>query len=362
MNTIRITMIALAAMVLIACGQNDGEDVSRNEHKAPVIRVKTETISKLDHAPPVYTSGTVAAREEIRLSFKIGGVIHSIFVNEGAWVKKGQLLARLNPQEIKAQVNQAESALEKANRDLERASRLYEDTVVTLEVVQDLTTAKEVAASNLEIAKFNQQYAEIYAPASGRILKKFAESGEIIGPGSPVFYLAANNTEQVIRGSLTDVDIVRVNYGDPAEVFFDAWPADTFHAKVIEIAAGTDPMTGTFEIELQLMPHKKSLKNGFVGHIALSPQQNGDWMKIPMNALVEADNKSATFYAPGPEQTAQLITVQQYNIHNEFISVPAESLKGHSVIITDGARYIKSGDLISIVNQNPPAEENLAGN
>ncbi|MDX2247507.1 MAG: efflux RND transporter periplasmic adaptor subunit [Bacteroidia bacterium] len=346
MNTFQTLLFSAAIALFAACGQST-TSVTEAE-RTPAIPVRIEPVVTLKENPAILTSGIVAAREEIKLSFKTGGVIRAIYVNEGSTVQKGQLLAKLDPSEIDAQVNQATSAAEKARRDLERAARLYEDTVVTLEIVQDLTTAKDVAEANLRIATFNRQYSEIYAPASGRILKRFAESGEIIGPGSPVFFLAATNSDQVIRAGITDADIVRVNYGDRASVHFDAWPADTFHAQVVEIAAGADPMTGVFSVELQLEKHPKTLKNGFIGQITLIPQTEEKWVKIPLTAVVEAEPRKAKVYTtePGSPIVKQVI-LSHYRIGNDHIAVPVSQLNGLTEVITDGARYLKPGSAVT---------------
>ena len=342
-----ITILTL--LVIVGCKENTAPQTqSESSHAIPV---KVESVIENQSVSPIITSGIVAANEEIRLSFKIGGIIRSLYTTEGAWVKKGQLLARLDPQEINAQVAQAESGLNKAQRDLERGQRLYEDTVTTLEVVQNLTTAVEVAEAQLKVAKFNQQYAEIYAPASGRILKKFAQEGEMIGPGNPVYYLAATNSSQVIRTSLTDVDVVKINYGDNARILFDAWPRDTFTASVSEIAAGTNPMTGTFEVELSLNKHSKNLKNGFIGKVELIPSQEDNRVLIPISAVVEADAKTATIFIPGNEPNqVQQIQLKDYRIKNNHVSVYKTDLKGASMVITDGAHYLKAESSVNIVN------------
>ena len=107
--------------------------------------------------------GKLASKEELKLSFKTGGIISEIFVDEGQTVKKGQVLAKLNLSEIQAQVNQAILGLDKAERDYRRANNLYKDSVVTLEQLQNTTTALDIAKSNVKIAEFNLQFSTIKA-------------------------------------------------------------------------------------------------------------------------------------------------------------------------------------------------------
>ena len=342
----------LIALAILAGCQTVAQSPPQKEQKAQeVIPVKLESLTSEEGVIPIMSSGVVAAQEEVKLSFKIGGVISAVYVQEGQQVKKGQLLARLDPAEINAQVAQAEIALEKSERDLKRVAQLYADTVATLEQVQDLTTAKNVAEQNLKIATFNQQHATIHAPVSGRILKRFAEKGEVIGPGNPVFFLAATHTAQVVRISLADVDLVKVQMGDRAEVSFDAWPGQIFEARVNEMAAGANPMTGTFDVELKLTKSPQSLRNGFIGKVKVFPSSRMAWVKVPISAVVEADAEMATIYVPNEDgESFEPVYLKHYQIGNGFITVSPDQLDGVSKLITEGARYLKPGAKISIVN------------
>ena len=341
-------------LLFLAGCQTVAQSPQNQQKPQEIIPVKVESLSSEDGVIPIISSGVVAAQEEVKLSFKIGGIISAVYVQEGQQVKKGQLLARLDPAEINAQLSQAKIALEKSERDLNRVQQLYEDTVATLEQVQDLTTAKKVAEENLKIASFNQQHATIYAPVSGRVLKRFAEKGEVIGPGNPVFFLAATNTAQVVRISLADVDLVKVQMGDKAKVSFDAWPGQTFDASVNEIAAGANPMTATFDVELKISGAPTSLRNGFIGKVSLFPSSQASRVKIPITAVVEADAETAMIYIPGEDgQSFEPLRLKHYEIGNGFITISPDQVKGITQLITDGARYLKPDSRISIIHPRP---------
>ena len=119
----------------------------------------------------------------------------------------------------------AKQAVQKAERDMVRIQKMYADTVATLEQVEDLTTRYKVAKSDLAIAEFNQQYAKIIAPVSGRVIKRFAEKNELINPGNPIFQIASNNGKGfVLNIGVADKDVIKLKMGDRAEVIFDAFP------------------------------------------------------------------------------------------------------------------------------------------
>lgn len=341
----------IMAALMVSCAPEQQTKVeSKQEEAVPVALVP---VNPYQSGIAIKSSGIVGSQKEVKLSFKIGGVIQQVFVKEGAYVKKGQLLARLNTREIDAQVIQAQAGLDKAKRDLDRVNKLYQDTVATLEQVQDLTTAKDVAEANLDIASFNKKFAEIYAPASGRILKKFAENGEIVGPGNPVYFLATEDQAKVIRIGISDKDVVKISMKDIAKVHFDAFPDRILKAYVSEIAAGANPQNGTYEVELSIDAEGLALKNGFVGKVEIFPQAANGMVQIPLSALVEADNNHALVYAlDSTGERAQALNLRNYELGDSFMVVSGEQLLGNSKLISDGARLIAPNTLVKVTEDN----------
>ena len=129
-------LFAATAVVLTACN-GDSQAASTIDD---AIAVKLQPVTTTQYAPVLKYSGSMASTAEARLSFKIGGIISKIYVKEGDHVVKGQLLATLDLTEINAQVQQATQNAEKAQRDVTRARNLYNDTVATLEQLQNATT------------------------------------------------------------------------------------------------------------------------------------------------------------------------------------------------------------------------------
>lgn len=347
-----IPLLILLAL-FVACGESSTPTEATNKIEEPIV-VRTAKIKTNQQAETIIGTGRLAAQEEVRLSFKIGGIVKGIYTEAGHNVRKGQVLARLDATEIDAQVLQASEALRKAERDLARVQSLYADSVATLENVQDLTTAKAVAAANLEIARFNQQHAVIYAPTSGKVLKRFAEQGELIGPGTPILFLASSQGTQIIKVGLADKDVIRLQKGDQASVSFDVWPDQAFPARVNEIAAGADAMSGTYEVELALEKIPAALKNGFVASVQIFPSQIQESRQIPIGALVEAGPEYAAFYVPSEDgKSVRLHTIKNYVIHDDYLSVAAAEWGEPTVVITRGAKYLRPMQAITIAEPKP---------
>ena len=285
-------MILTTFLLIMACKKTPPQREESTRLPVRTISVKEKVVSF-----PVHTSGKLASKTESKLSFKTGGIIQRIHVDEGQTVEEGQLLAALNLSEIRSKARQAELALQKARRDYTRARNLYNDSVATLEQYQDALTALEVARTNADIAKFNLAYSEIRAPSAGKILKRVAEANEIVGPGQPVFLFASTESAWVVRVNLTDKDIISVQLDDSASVSFDAYPGKTFACHVSETGKSADPYTGTYEVELRMDELPESLVSGFMTRVDIFPVKSVKKMIIiPVEALIEGTGMRGSCY------------------------------------------------------------------
>lgn len=337
------TFWIIPALTLLIAGCNESSSPPVAEAPAiDAIPVKIARVERQTHPDPIRGTGILAGKEEILLSFKIGGILDRIVVEEGDRVKKGRLLAQLSQDEIRAQVTQTKSALEKAQRDLDRADRLHRDKVVTLEQLQNATTAVEVAEANLTITEFNQRHSAIHAPSDGVILKRFVDRRELLSPGDPVLVMSSASRRQVLRLGVTDREIVRLQRSDSAHVAFDAYPGEIFQASVSEIAERSVPHTGTYEVELTIVNDRaRILKTGFIGSAVIFPSISQALYRIPIDALVEGDRNTAVVFVPDAQrQTAQRVAVRPYHIGNNFFTVLKEHAPPLEEVITDGAPYL----------------------
>jgi RND family efflux transporter MFP subunit len=328
-------------VILAACG-----DSGPKETPEPVVAIETTRITDTVIVIAVRTAGKLASKSESKLSFKTGGIIQKIMVDEGQSVRKDQLLAQLNLEEINSRVIQAELALKKAERDYKRAGNLYRDSVATLEQFENAGTVLEVARSNASIANFNLQYSTIRAPAYGKILKRIAETNEIIAPGHPVFLFASTGSNWVVRANLTDRDIVRVSMRDSAHVRFDAYPGEIFAGVISEIGTSADPYTGTYEVEVQMTRRPESLVSGFVAKVDIYPAALEKLVVIPVESLI--DGTGLTGYVlvlkdQQPERRKILIRA----VTDQGIVV-REGLSPGEELIVEGAEYIKPGSRIQV--------------
>lgn len=325
------------------CGQSGAtsgapKPVSETDER---IAIRTAAVQQKSIALPVHASGILTSSAEQRLSFKIGGIIRKTYVDEGDVVRAGQLLAVLDKTEIDAQVNQAQQALIKAERDLARAEGLYRDSSATLELVQNATTGRDVAKESARIAQFNQQYAEIRATRSGKIIRKLMNEGEITGPGIPVFVLFETGKDDwVVKVNLSDRDWARVSLGMDARVGMDAYPETRFTGKVTDLAPAADPANGLYPVEIRVTPQGQRFAPGLFAQVDISPKQARNYTVVPVEAIIEGDGREAfVFTLQADGQSVRKVPVQVAFLDGAQVVI-AGGLEGVQEVVTAGAPYL----------------------
>lgn len=337
-----LALLAISGLCFLlgGCGSQPSTDAAPTlaDERIPVY---TAAVQQKSISLPITSSGILTSSAEQRLSFKIGGVIRKIYVDEGDMVRAGQLLAVLDKTEIDAQVAQAQQGLTKAERDLSRVEGLYRDSSATLELLQNATTGRDVAKETVRIATFNQQYAEIRATRAGKIIKKLANEGEITGPGMPMFVLFETGANDwVVQINVSDRDWARLNLGMPAEVRMDAYEGTLFQGKITDLAPAADPASGLYPVEIRIQPQGKRFAPGLFAEVAIKPSQSRAYTMIPVEALVEGNGQEAFVFAiqPDGESVKKLSVKVAFMEGNQ--AVIASGLEGVIEVVTSGAPYL----------------------
>lgn len=340
-------IILLLVSLFYACKEEKKENSSFES--ADVIAIKTASVQSLALNNTISASGLVTTENQANYGFKIGGIINRIYVQEGQFFKKGQLLASLDETEINAGLNQTDLNLKKYERDYKRASNLYKDSVYTLEQVQNTKTGLDIARKQKDAVAFNARYSKIYAAADGFVSKKIASEGEVVGAGSPI--LAINETSQnnnyLLKVGLTDKEWATIKVGQKAIVKLDGYPDEKFEAFVFRKSQAADAALGSFQVELKLNLKKSKPAVGMFGKAEINAEHSEDFMIIPYNSLIEADgNKAFVFIVENNKVKRQAVTINKFENTKVFIK---EGLKKTDQIVISNSAYLNEQSTIKII-------------
>lgn len=345
----RLLILFLFPIIHFSCKQQD----RKNPIPAPgeAITVTIAPIQSGGIANTIETTGLLQTEDESKLSFKIGGVVESVYVSEGDYVKAGQVLATLKNTEIASQVSQVQLNVQKAERDYERTYNLFMDSVATLEQLQNAKTGLDIAKQGLSAAQFNQQYARIYAPTTGFVVKKLVSAGEIAGPGMPVMILnhISGNSHWVLKAGVSDAQWANITLGDKAQVTFDAFPGKLFEATVTNRSLAADPTNGSFTVELRVKFENEKPATGMFGKAKIIIGKVSYANVIPYAALLEADGNKGYVFVTSDKNTVARKEVKLGKLYPDRVEI-ISGLENQSYVVVSGSAFLNEQSTI-VVNQ-----------
>jgi RND family efflux transporter MFP subunit len=339
----------MATTIIISCGKKKHSE-NGNGFLAETIAVKTAPVKSNDAPAVITATGLITTANEARYAFKIGGVVEKIYVSEGQFFKRGQLLATLKLTEIDAQLSQASLALEKTKRDYKRAESLYKDSVATLEQLQNAKTGVDIAGKTVDAVAFNKKFAYIYAEADGFVTKKISNEGEVVAAGHPVFAIneSSGNNDWTLKLGVTDKEWAAIAIGKTASVTIDAFPGKTFSATVFRKSQAADPNSGSFQIEMKLAMNGIRPAIGMFAKATIQTDEQKKLPTIPYDALIEADGNTAFVFVPDGSSKVKRIPVIIESFDNGQVYIKS-GLENVIEVIVSNSAFLNEKSIINII-------------
>jgi RND family efflux transporter MFP subunit len=342
-------IFSIATLLFLSCGKKGKNDKS-GIFAEETIPVKIIQVEQFAASSSITATGLLSTANEARYSFKIGGIIEKITVEEGQFFKKGQLLATLKITEIDAQLQQANLGYEKAKRDYTRAGNLYKDSVATLEQLQNTKTGLDIAQKTIDAVVFNKKYAFIYAGADGFVTKKIANEGEIVNGGMPV--LAINETsgasDWVLKLGVTDKEWAAIETGMQTSVVLDAFPDKIITATVFRKSQAADQSSGSFQVEVKLLLSGIKPAIGMFGKATINLGNTALLPTIPYDALLEADGNNAFVFVPVENNKVKRVPVVLESFNNKEVVIKS-GLENVTAIVASNSAFLNEKSIISII-------------
>lgn len=281
-------------------------------------KFKTERVRLGDVRATVTATGTVNAVTTVLVGTQVSGTIEHLYVDFNSFVKKGQLLARIDPSTFEAQVEQAMAnlfsaeadvekagaALLEARRTLERNKRLYSrdliakselDTAETNEMSAQaqLKAAKarvEQSRAALKVAQTNLRYTRIVSPVEGMVISRNVDVGQTVAASfqtPTLFNIAQDLSKMQIDTSVDEADIGKVRVGQSVEFTVDAYPTKIFEGNVYEVrnAPITVQNVVTYDVIIRIRNPELILKPGMTANVSIITDRKENVLLMPNAAL-----------------------------------------------------------------------------
>ena len=312
-NKMKKVLIGSAVVIILAVA---AYFFLRGNNKEPQFR--TEKVVKGDIVMAVTATGTVNPVTTVLVGTQVSGTIKEIYVDYNSPVKKGQLIARIDPAPFEAQVDQARANLLSAqanlvkatatrvdaNRTMLRNKELFSKDLIarsdldTAETNNDTATALESAAKSqisqtkaaLKLVETNLQYTRIVSPVDGVVISRNVDVGQTVAASfqtPTLFTIAQDLTKMQIDTSVDESDIGNIIVGQDVEFIVDAYPDMTFKGKVWQVrnAPVTVQNVVTYDVVVKVDNPELKLKPGMTANVSIIISTKKDVLKIPNAAL-----------------------------------------------------------------------------
>ncbi len=355
-----ILLAAAAALVLAACGNANGDsktgDGKDAKEAVPAVPVEVAATRRAEMAA-IYT-GT-APVESDRKAFvmpKVKGEIRSVLADEGQRVREGQVLARLDGDQLRLEVALNEATYRKLERDYARNTELQTKGLISAVSIDNLKYELEAAKANWDLARLQLSYTDIRSPIAGTVTQRLdvvkvgntvTPVGGVIDSADSSLFVVENLDTLILRVNVPERELAKLLVGQVAELSFDAVPNRTFAGKIALISPYVDASTATFAVRIRVTETGGLLRPGMFARVAIVYERKPDALQIPRTALLDGDGPPKVFVVSNGKAAERAVRL---GLSSGAMIEVVDGLKDGEQVVVVGQGAVKPGAAVRVVN------------
>ncbi len=334
---------------LAPSGGPGGGQAARQERPPPaVVLARAETAEVVRTLEAL---GTARAAESVVLTAKVAGRIVAIGFEQGASVKKGAVLVRLESQEIEAEIAALEAEAAETRQALERAETLLTRGAGARAPVDDNRRRLQAAEARIAAGRRRLDDTVVRAPFDGRVGLRDLSVGALVAPGTEIATLDTI-ASMTVRFNIPEQRLGEIQPGARIEARTAAYADETFIGEVRAIGSRVDPALRTIEIEARLANRDGRLRPGMLLDVTVATRTVTDAVVVPPLAVqVRGDEHFVYRVADGKAQRAPIRIGQR---EPERVQIE-EGLKAGDEVVVGGVQAVTEGQPVRVVPPEPPA-------
>jgi membrane fusion protein (multidrug efflux system) len=345
----RISSAAFAcALLLGACQQGGEAEAEAKEDEEEVAPVPVETGRPVRGDVYAVYSGTapIEAYAEADVIAKVEGEIREILVEEGDEVEEGQVMARLDGDRLRLELNESRARLRKMQRDVERNEELRERGLLSEGDFDKLRFDLEALQAAYNLASLELDYTQIRAPIDGVVSERFVKLGNTIRVGDAAFRVTGLDP-LVADMHVPEREYRRIKAGQPVAIDIDALSGQETLAAVTRVSPIVDPDTGTFKITIEIRDPERRIKPGMFGRFHIIYDQHVNVLQIPRSAVVD-DMGSEYVFVVEDDKAVKRVVQTGYG-ESGMIEI-VSGLTGEDDVIIVGQVGLKADAAVVVIN------------
>lgn len=343
----RIPMLSAALMVaLVACGKSEAPA----EAARPVL-----VMQPADGARSAFSAyaGDIRAREESALSFRIGGALVKRMVDAGDRVRRGQVLAELDPGDAGLQAAAAQAEMARLGGDLERYRKLVAQKLISQSAFDAQQAAFRAARAQYELTRNQSAYTRLVAPRDGVIANRLAEAGQTVAAGQTVYTLAGDAGREVAI-ALPESRIRDIAVGQPVLVELWSAPDERLPGRIREISPAADPQARTYAARVALEGAAASqVELGQSARVYMQAGGEAAALSVPLSAVQRgSDGKTPSLWVVDPKaRRVHLKSVRIGAYAEDMVSV-LDGIDASAWVVAAGGHLLREGQRVAPVDRD----------
>jgi membrane fusion protein (multidrug efflux system) len=307
----------------------------------------------------VYSStAPIEAFAEAQVIAKVGGEVVEIRVEEGERVEAGQVLAKLDGDRLRFEMQQAEANLRKLERDYERNLDLKKRGIISQGDFDKILYEMEALKATFNMARLELGYTEIRAPIDGVVAERFIKVGNTLAVNAPTFHITSLEP-LVAYLHVPEREYRHLQPGQTVTLQVDALRGSTFEGIVARISPVIDPATGTFKATIEIDDPTERLRPGMFGRVEIVYDSHADALQIPRSAIVEEAGDSIVYVVE--EDTAERRVVKTGYASGGRIEI-LDGISDTERFVLVGQAGLRPGSKVSIINAADAGETAVSEN
>jgi membrane fusion protein (multidrug efflux system) len=348
------SLVALLCVTAFAACDNGSANTAGADKKKDgeeVLPVPVEVISPFRGDVFAMYSGTASleTEEEALIVAKVGGEVTELLVEEGDRVKEGDILARLDGDRLRLEMQRAYANLKKLQQEYDRNVELHDKGLVSAGAFEGIKYELESLKAAYNLARLEYSYTDIRAPIDGVITERFIKVGNTISANDKAFQIT-DMDPLLSYLFVPEKEFRRLKPGQSARMTVDAIPGEVFDASILRISPVVDPETGTFKVTLAIVDPSTRLKPGMFGRFQIIFDQRQNVLLVPRVAILEDETQQSVFVVE--DGVAKRRTIQTGYSMGENIEVTG-GLSGDETVITLGQTGLKDGAEVTVIAAQP---------
>jgi membrane fusion protein (multidrug efflux system) len=312
---------------------------------ADVLPVETVRPQRSDMVARHDGTATLEAEADAEVVARIGGSVLRVLVEEGQQVRAGQLLANIDPRQLRLELAQARAQLERIENDYRRQVELHQKGLIAAGAFESsrFDLAQRRAAHDL--AALQLSHTELRAPFDGVVAQRHIRVGQNVAAGATAFRVVDAGR---LRAELhaPERQLQRLRPGQPVVLSVDALPGRQFQARVARIAPTIDPRTATFKLTVELDNAGGTLKPGMFARLGVVFEHRSNVLSIPTAALLENQRDPMVFVVERGRAAPRRITLGLS--HEGRVEIVA-GLNDAEQVVVSGQNALKPGLGVRVV-------------